>query len=96
MSSTQQVQLSKLREIGWTEWDPIGLKAIEPDWETHVIDEYDRYLLHVASMLKNGQSTDAAAKYLLSIAQDYMGLSHVSVDKAQNTAKAIQAYLSSL
>lgn len=40
-------------------------------------DEYDRYQLHVVSMLSRGGSKDEATVYLTGIASEHMGLSVV-------------------
>ena len=47
MSEIPTFEIARLREIGWTLWDPIGLAPIRDDCD----DEYDRYLLQMAAML---------------------------------------------
>jgi hypothetical protein len=45
-----KIQLSRLRAIGWSTWDPIGIR--DPcENEDGCVDEYDSYLLHVVSTL---------------------------------------------
>ena len=52
MSNMPRFQLSRLREIGWSKWDPIGVGGPEHDWPS---DEYDTYLLQAAGQLWHGQ-----------------------------------------
>lgn len=82
------VKLGRLRQIGWSLWNPIGL---DDDWKAHGPDEYDKYLLHVAGMSDEGASEGDAASYLIWIASEHMGLSHVDPDAAKATASAIFA-----
>jgi hypothetical protein len=91
-----KIQLSRLREIGWKLWDPIGLAHHGSSPDEGCADEYDRYLLHVVSMLSRGGSKDEATVYLTGIASEHMGLSVVDADAAAATAHAIADYLISL
>jgi hypothetical protein len=59
-------------------------------------DEYDRYLLHVVSMICRGGSQNEATAYLINIASEYMGLSVVDAGAAAATSNAIADYLTSL
>lgn len=72
------LQLSRLRDIGWKLWDPIGLLRFESSggtWEGKpFVDEYDGYLTAVASMLRDGRSTDECEAFLVEIAVVHMGL----------------------
>ena len=98
MSSSPKLQLSRLRQIGWDQWDPIGLGSVE-DWRTDGPDEYDSYLLHVVSMLRKGQGVDDAAAYLDQISSEHMGLGEVTPESHRAslaTADAIAAYLKTL
>ena len=96
MTSYPKIQLSRLREIGWTLWDPIGLADKSGSYPADCADEYDTYLLHVVSMLcRNGKEEDAT-NYLVGIASDYMGLSVADLDAAAATTRAIADYLTSL
>ena len=71
-------KLSRLRDIGWEQWDPIGLLGDGEAWEgTSFADEYDTYLLRAASMLRHGQSDQDVAAYLSSIETEHMGLSGI-------------------
>ncbi len=91
-----KIQLSRLREIGWRLWDPIGLADENGSCGEGCADEYDGYLLHVVSMLYRGSSKDEATTYLVGIVSDHMGLSVVDSDAAAATARAIADYLTSL
>jgi hypothetical protein len=70
MTTRPTFKLSRLREIGWSRWDPIGLTGIEntPD------DEYDSYLLQAAGRLWNGASEEEVTDYVVTIEIEYMGL----------------------
>ena len=47
VSEIPTFEIARLREIGWTLWDPIGLAPIGDDCD----DEHDRYLLQMAAIL---------------------------------------------
>jgi hypothetical protein len=90
------LKLSRLRDIGWTEWDPIGLLPKGHSWENYpeFADEYDRYLLEAASRLRRDWSISDATNYLVWAASEHMGLGKlVNQIAAEATAKAIKAYL---
>lgn len=99
MSSRPPLKLSRLRDIGWKHWDPIGLLPEQGTWENHpeFSDEYDRYLFHAASKLRRDWSITDAVDYLMFIANEHMGLgppsSPLARTRAEATAKAIKAYL---
>ena len=94
MSRHPKFQLSKLREIAWSLWDPIGLLTHDSDWaSTGFADEYDTYLVRVAGMLRNGESSDDAVAYLIEIETDHMGLSKApgSRKRAERVVEAINS-----
>lgn len=93
MTARPKFKLSRLREIGWDEWDPIGLKGVEG-----AEDEYDTYLLQAAGRLWNGESEEDVATYLADIEANHMGLGHgFSIKlRARATVRAIQDYADSL
>jgi hypothetical protein len=99
MNSYPPLKISRLRDIGWKEWDPIGLLPRGSTWERYpeFADEYDRYLLEAASRLRRDWSVSDAADYFMMIASEHMGLgpSHDSLARrsAEATAKAIKAYV---
>lgn len=96
MALCPKIQLSRLREIGWKLWDPIGLAQDGSAPDEGCADEYDGYLLHVVSMISRGASIEESAVYLTGIASEHMGLSVVDADAAAATAHAIADHLTSL
>ena len=100
MNRYPKIQLSILRQIGWDEWDPIGIRGFEDDdWRTDAADEYDSYILHVVSLLRNGKSETEAINYLDLVASEHMGLGPRSQEQRQasaHTVRAIAAYLRTL
>ena len=91
-----KIKLSRLRDIGWSLWDPIGLGSPGDGWPESCADEYDSYLLKVSTMLCAGESREDASQYLCQIAGAHMGLSHVDADAATAAANAIADYLETL
>ena len=97
MTSAPAVQLSRLREIGWELWDPIGLRDVRHEG---CDNEYDSYLLQVVSRLRRGQTVSEIASYLIHIETVHMGLgstpSSSSLPRAAATISAIAEYLDTL
>ena len=98
MTERPKIKLSRLREISWALWDPIGLRPVLEDGNDSVADEYDGYLLEVAGRLSNGASPEETAEYLVEIESEHMGLglSPGASTRAAETAAAIARYLESL
>ncbi|WP_306225489.1 hypothetical protein [Bosea beijingensis] len=98
MEAVARIDLATLRDIGWKEWDPIGLSELKEIGLADVADEYDRYLLAVARHLRQGGSVEEATKYLLTVERDYMGLGvYQGQDaRASTVALSIQRYLAAL
>lgn len=94
MNARPKLKLSRLREIGWSRWDPIGLAGLEgaPD------DEYDAYLLQAAGRLWDGASEEEVARYLVTVETEHMGLDEApsARARARDTAAELGSYLSSL
>ena len=94
MAMRPTFKLSRLREMGWNTWDPIGLNEVEdrPD------DEYDSYLLQAAGRLWNGASEDEVTDYLASIETEYMGLGprHDVRKRARELVRALTDYVAEL
>jgi hypothetical protein len=90
MSACPRFDIGKLREIGFEQWDPIGVPV--PD------DEYDTYLLKAAGNLWNGEGVERVADYLVKVEVDWMGLSLVPGvrERARQAASAISDYVQSL
>jgi hypothetical protein len=70
MMSWAPEQLARLREIGWSLWDPIGLEDFRDDCE----DEYDDYLLEAFARLQRGAEVEDVARYLMEVEATHMGL----------------------
>lgn len=93
------LKLSYLRDIGFAEWDPIGLLAKGEVWNHKPFaDEYDSYLLEAAGRLQRDWVLEDAVNFLMEIERDHMGLGQraTSRARAEATAKAISAYLGSV
>lgn len=98
MSELPKVKLSRLREIGWSQWDPIGLSQMgDDDWKNGgpCADEYDSYLLGVVGRLRRGEPAPDAVSYLEDIEIDHMGCGRNSTtrSRAEATVAAIADYL---
>ncbi len=83
--------LSELREIGWAEWDPIGLS----DSRVHCEDEYDSYLLAACGKISNSIPQDRVVAYLVNIESVHMGMpgSTTANIRAEATVRHISALL---
>lgn len=99
MSGHPPLKLSRLRDIGWALWDPIGLKPLDGSWEeSRSADEYDTYLLGAAGMLRRGASDEETIAYLMRIESEHMGLSDTPTirERAAATVAALKEYLATL
>jgi hypothetical protein len=99
MSSLPPVKLSILRDIGWREWDPIGLSTLEGGWEgSSAADEYDQYLLHLAAPLQKGELDGPMIDYLVGIETEHMGASPGpdTRSRAVATVTAVREYVRGL
>ena len=101
MIDQPKIKLSRLREIGWSEWDPIGLSEIGDDhWKDGgaCADEYDSYLLQVAGRLRRGEALEDSVSYLEEIEMVHMGGGRVATtrSRAEATVAAIADYLADL
>jgi hypothetical protein len=94
METQPKFKLSRLREIGWRCWDPIGLSREEsrPD------DEYDSYLMVAAGRLWNGASDDEVMAYIVRVETEHMGLGDVPGvrARARETVHALREYVTRL
>lgn len=65
MNPYPKIQLSRIRQIGWDHWDPIGIRSFGTDgWKEGAADEYDAYLLQVVGKLHRGEPIESAISYL--------------------------------
>lgn len=93
------IKLSVLRDIGWKEWDPIGLLPPGEIWDHQPFaDEYDHYLLAVAGGFRRGMSLEGATHFLLTAVRETMGISAhpLQIEQASATARLIQCYMAEL
>ena len=92
-----KIKLSRLRDIGWSKWDPIGLLADGQKWDDEdcqpFADEYDSYLLHAAGQLRRGEPEENVVSYLVDIEANCMGLGRApgAAARAKEVVAAIQA-----
>lgn len=101
MSDSSTVKLSRLREIGWSLWDPIGLRELcDDDWQDGgaCADEYDGYLLQVVGQLRRGDPLAEAIAYLEDSEVKHIGLTRgpTTVTRAAATVEAIRDYLATI
>ncbi len=86
-----KVKLSKLRDIGWQIWDPIGILSPHGNWDhpdhQEYADEYDGYLISAASQLRRGTPREDVIEYLCNIEMNDMGLGERS--DCRERAKAV-------
>lgn len=99
MSARPKFKLSRLRMIGWSQWDPIGLN----DGESIPSGEYDAYLLQAAGKLWSGATEREVEEYLVA-AERHLRLDHRArvqnrlgaQERARQTVRALVAYASEL
>jgi hypothetical protein len=93
MNARAKLQLSRLREIGWSRWDPIDLRGLEHASD----DEYDSYLLHAAGHLWDGASEEEVINYLVNVEAEDMALDGApdARIRAREVVSALSAYVSS-
>jgi hypothetical protein len=93
-----KLKLSRLRDIGWSLWDPIGLIGADQKWSDEdclpFSDEYDSYLMQAAGRLRRGEAASDVASYLAEIEVEHMGLAgalQAALARAEKVVEAIQA-----
>ena len=99
MSASPPLKLSALRDIGWEQWDPVGLNGSEGGWRrSEAADEYDRYMRRVADGLATGEPREALVDYLVSIETRHMGLTETPATRirAQATVAAVLQHLKAI
>lgn len=101
MSDGAKIKLSRLREIGWSHWDPIGLREMsDGDWQDGgaCADEYDSYLLQAGGMLRRGEPVSKVVAYLEETETGHIGmtLNKTTRSRAEATVAAISDYLGTL
>lgn len=85
------MDLTLIRNAGWTLWDPIGLKHGD-ELPEEAVDEYDSYLVQVIDMLRSGEPVERAIDFLMEIESEHMALGPQPDvrDHATETVKALQ------
>lgn len=101
MSALPKVKLSRLREISWSLWDPIGLRELsDGEWQDGggCADEYDGYLLQVVGRLRRGDPAAEVAAYLEDTEVGHIGLTRSPSTslRATATVEAIRDYLTTI
>ena len=94
MSKHPKINLQRLREIGWSIWDPLALSEEGEEWQGAVFaDEYDSYLLKAAGMVRNGKEDREIIAYLVRSETDDMGMGDSMTARlhAHRLVKAIRA-----
>lgn len=88
------MRLSCLREIGWSLWDPIGLKAVRAGCD----DEYDEYLLEAFRKLTLGDAVADVVGYLIQIEAEHIGLGSraSALSRATATSNALHVIVREL
>lgn len=95
--TTPKLKLSRLRDIGWSLWDPIGLLGPGQRWDEDdaqaFADEYDTYLIEAAGLLRRGTLDQDVVERLVSIQTDHMNLALQpdTYERARSTVAAIKA-----
>ena len=89
-----KIRLSRLRDIGWTHWDPIGLLDKGDTWDhKSYADEYDCYLIQAAGKLRRDAPINEVVDYLIWVEAEHMGLgTHpTQEERAERVVAAILA-----
>jgi hypothetical protein len=97
MSNSAPIKLSVLRDLGWKHWDPIGLSELDGGWQSSsAADEYDGYLMQVASRIRTGAPDEEIVAYLVEAESERMGMGENTTTRgrAEATVAAIKTYLS--
>jgi hypothetical protein len=97
MKNPPQIELSRLRDIAWDQWDPIGLRSPSRSWREHQApDEYDGYMLRLVGKIQHQEPDEEAARYLVQMETEHMGLRETSStqERALATVRAVRAYVS--
>ena len=63
--------LTKVKQILWEKWDPIGVNDGDNEWD----DEYDSYAPHISRLALEGKDEERIALSLSSAEKDSMGMS---------------------
>lgn len=92
-----KLRLSRLRDIGWSLWDPIGLLGPGQRWNEgdaqDFAGEYDAYPVEAAGLLRRGAPDQDVVDLLVSTETVHMGLPlrTETYDRTRSTVAAIKA-----
>lgn len=92
-----KLRLSRLRDIGWSLWDPIGLLGPNLRWDEGeaqaFADEYDAYLIEAAGLLRRGIPDQDVVELLVKVETAHMCLAQQpdTYERARSTVEAIKA-----
>ena len=92
MTKVKPDNITALRELGWSLWDPIEILATKSTWRgTGFEDEYDTYLIEMQNMAKSGLQVEDLALYAINIIDERMelGRHEVTDTKCRRLAQAI-------
>lgn len=99
LSTSPRLRLSRLRDVGWSLWDPIGLLGAGQRWDEgdaqEFADEYDTYLIEAAGLLRRGAADQDVVEFLVGIETVHIGLTLQpdTYERARSTVVAIKADL---
>src|SRR5262245_61143355 len=97
MERYPRIRLSRLRQIGWSVWNPLNIDLPDQQaWRQVNIAEYDNHLLHIACLLSKGGTQSEAVAYLRSVAEEYPCPSLSDETRRQaaiETARAVDEYV---
>jgi hypothetical protein len=93
MASRPKLRLSRLRDIGWRWWDPIGLNHIEGGWEnSRAANEYDSYLIEAAVLVSRDADNEAVARLVWGESEHMgMGVRDDTYERARRTVAAMRS-----
>jgi hypothetical protein len=92
MSEKAILRMSRLREIGWSAWDPIGLGGAPAD-------EYDSYLLRLVGLVRQGATDTKCVDCLVKAEiEQIVGVdgSPDTHDRAVKTVALVREYLATI
>jgi hypothetical protein len=78
--------LEKLKALLWEEWDPIGVRGLDPKCPN---DEYDSYALEVLKMLEAGATATEIEVHLAELETGHIGLPNHSGRAGSVAEKAV-------
>jgi hypothetical protein len=79
-----RVLIDRVRDVINREWNPIGVSDLPAD-------EYDSYVLPIASMIHHRSSDEALLRYMKWAEVEQMGLSPFDRDKAVKVIEILRA-----